>query len=88
MHPCRLIAMLIASGLLAACAGGPNTVASRPPGCAAAADSVAANPVSGAKIRITKAEDQAATPTVKAHCLVEGAVNERVSAVDGQAYSL
>ena len=53
--------------------------------CTEAAASVAANRPAGATtLRITKAEDQAATSTatgtVKAHCLIEGALNERVSA--------
>ena len=88
MNRPHLSAMAASLVLLAGCAGAPPVVAARPLGCAETAASVAANPVSGAVIRITKAEDQAATPTVKAHCLVEGAVNERISAVDGQAYSL
>ena len=67
----------------------PATSTAQPQGCAAAAASVAANnPVRGTTVRITKAEDQAATPTAKAHCLVEGAMNERISAVDGRPYAI
>ena len=76
--------------LLAACGSSPPAMtAAQPQSCAAAAASVAANnPVRGTTVRITKAEDQAATPTAKAHCLVEGAMNERVSAVDGRPYAI
>ena len=85
-----ICALPVATGLLAAC-GSPNAVvtAVQPMGCAAAAASVAANnPVGGTTLRITKSEVQAATAAEKAHCLVEGAMNERVSAVDGRPYAI
>ena len=80
----------VATVFLAACGGSDDdVVVAQPLGCAAAAASVAASsPVSGTTLRITKAEDQAATATVKAHCLVEGSMNERVSAVDGTPYAI
>ena len=61
--------------------------------CAEAATSVAlSRPAGATTLRITKAEDQAATATatasIKAHCLIEGALNERVSAVDGTPYAI
>ena len=80
----------LACGLLMACTSPPAPVAlAQPQSCAAAAAGVAANnPVHGTTLRITKAEDQAASETVKAHCLVEGAINERISAVDGRPYAI
>ena len=75
-------------GLLAGCNDSDDPVMAQPLGCAQAAASVAANPLSGTTLRITKAEDQAAAAGVKAHCLIEGAMNERISAVDGQPYAL
>ncbi len=74
---------------LAACANLGSSAALAPLGCAQAAASVAANStVPGTRIRITQAAEQAATPTLKAHCLIEGALNERVSAVDGTPYAI
>ena len=80
----------LAALLVTACGSPPPaTSTAQPQSCAAAAASVAANnPVRGTTVRITKAEDQAATPTAKAHCLVEGAMNERISAVDGRPYAI
>lgn len=73
---------------LSACFSGA-TLADTAQSCATAAASVAANnPARGTTLRITKAQDQAATPAVKAHCLVEGSMNERVSAVDGKPYAI
>ena len=64
----RLIACSIpvATGLLVACASPPAvTTAAQPQSCAAA--SIAVNtPVSGTTLRITKAQDEAATPDAKA----------------------
>lgn len=77
--------LLLSASALTGCGG---TDAAQPLACADAAASVAANQVSGARVRITLAKEQAATPDAKAHCLVEGAINERVSAVDGQPYAL
>ena len=60
-----------------------------PQSCASAAAAVAAgSAVPGAKIRITQAAEQPATPALRAHCLIEGALNERVSAVDGTPYAI
>ncbi len=85
------IQLVPAAALLLVACGSPQNVmtAAQPQSCAAAAASVAANnPVPGTTLRITRAEDQAATPTARAHCLVEGAMNERVSAVDGRPYAI
>ena len=79
----------IATGLVSACGGDDGVAMAQPLSCVDAAAGIAANnPVSGTTLRITKAEDQAAAGTVKAHCLVEGAINERISAVDGQPYAI
>ena len=78
--------------VLAACsfATGSGTVeAAQPQRCADAASSVAVhNPLSGSFLRIIKAEDQAASEAIRANCLVEGALNERISAVDGKPYGI
>lgn len=80
----------VLASLLAACAGGRGVATSaQPMDCVQAAASVAANnPVRGTTLRILKAENQAATADVKANCLVEGAMNERVSSVDGRPYAI
>ncbi len=73
------------------CAGiAPATAtAAEPLRCAEAAARVAAdNTVPGARLRITKAEEQGATAAAKAHCLVEGAINERIGTVDGLPYAI
>lgn len=90
MKSLLICSMPIAFGLLAACGNGDDDAATAQPlGCAEAAASVAAKvPVSGTTMRITKAENLAAAGSVKAHCLIEGALNERISAVDGQPYSI
>ena len=87
LHRGVVVAVL---GTMVGCggSGGGGDTAAQPLGCTQAAASLATNPVSGAVLRITKAEDQAATATIKAHCLIEGSINERISAVDGQPYSL
>ncbi len=84
------IASAVAAGLLVACANpDPPRLMAEAKSCAAAAAAVAAdNPVRGTTLRITKSEEQAATSEVKAHCLVEGAMNERISAVDGRPYAM
>ena len=83
-------ALPVAVLLLVACGSPPAVVtAALPQGCAAAAAGVAAsNPVKGTTLRITKAQVEPATPAEKSHCLVEGAMNERVSAVDGKPYAI
>ena len=74
---------------LAACVNLDGAAPAQPLSCANAAAAVAAgSAVPGARIRITLAEAQSATPTLKAHCLVEGAINERVSTVDGTPYAI
>ncbi len=42
----------------------------------------------GARLRITQAAEPGPNANAKAHCLIEGAINERVSAVDGMPYAL
>ena len=69
--------------------GGVAPAAAQSLSCAAAAASIAVNkPASVTKLRISKAEDQPAVGGVKAHCLIEGALNERISSVDGQPYAI
>jgi len=78
-----ILAASTAVGTLAA------TAAAEPQACAAAAASVATGkPVAGSTLRITKAQDEPATGSIKAHCLIEGAINERISAVDGMPYAI
>ncbi|CAN5608454.1 tannase/feruloyl esterase family alpha/beta hydrolase [soil metagenome] len=79
----------LAASFLVACGGGGDDAPPQPLSCSAAAAFIATNnTVTGSTLRITKAEDQAATSTVAAHCLVEGALNERVSSIDGKAYAI
>jgi len=56
--------------------------------CIQAAMTVVKQSMPDIKIRITQSADQAATTNAKAHCLIEGVINERVSNVDGQIYAL
>ncbi len=85
LHSGIVVAVL---GTMVGCGDSGGDTAALPLSCAQSAASLAANPVSGAVLRVTKAEDQAATATIKAHCLIEASINERVSAVDGQPYAL
>ena len=79
-----------AACLLTACAGYRSVAMStQPMGCAQAAASIAAgNPVTGTTLRITTAAAQPASQTMASHCLIEGAMNERVSALDGKPYAI
>ena len=79
-----------AACLLTACAGYRSiAMSTQPMGCAQAAASIAAgNPVSGTTLRITTAAAQPASQTMASHCLIEGAMNERVSALDGKPYAI
>ena len=57
--------------------------------CADAANSVAANiPAGGQSLRITLAADQPTSASAKAHCLIEGSLNERIGKVDGKPYAI
>ena len=80
----------VLASLLAACAVDRGVATSaQPMGCAQAAACVAANnPVRGTTLRITRATSQPANQTMAAHCLIEGAMNERTSAVDGRPYAI
>ena len=88
-HP-HMHALPAAALLLAACSSPPAPMAmAQPQGCAQAAASIAANnPVAGTTLRITKAQVEPASADTKAHCLVEGAMNERISTVDGRPYAI
>ena len=63
LHSGVVVAVL---GTMVGCggSGGGGDTAAQPLGCTQAAASLATNPVSGAVLRITKAEDQAATATI------------------------
>ena len=76
--------------IIAGCGGdGDAVAAAEPQSCSAAAAGTAANnPVSGTTLRITTATSQPASQTMAAHCLVEGAMNERIGAVDGRPYAI
>jgi len=80
----------VLASLLVACAGdrgGATPALSMD--CAQAAASVAVNnPVSGTTLRILKVQSLEATADVKSSCLIDGALNERVSAVDGRPYAI
>jgi feruloyl esterase len=57
--------------------------------CRSAANAVAANsPVAATTVRIIKAETLAANATYPSHCEIIGAINERVSPVDGHPYAI
>ena len=74
---------------LVGCGGNDDPVVAQALSCAAAAGTIAANnPVAGTTLRILKTEEQAATETVKANCLVEAAMNERIGTVDGRPYAI
>ena len=79
-------AMILATGVVVAGCGGNDGGA--PMSCAAAAAQASANPVSGTTLRITTAQAQAAGPTLASHCLIEGAMDERTSTVDGRPYAI
>ncbi len=64
------------------------SVVAIPLACAAAAAHGASNPVAGSTLRMTAAVAQPANQTIAAHCLIEGAMNERVSSLDGQPYAI
>jgi feruloyl esterase len=66
----------------------PGLADQAPISCAAAAAQVASMPVTGTSLRILTAAAQPATAAAKAHCLVEGAMNERISPVDGKPYAI
>ena len=84
------IASLVAlTGALAGCGHNLSVELAQPLDCAAAAARIAANnPVSGTTLRITTAAAQPANQTMAPHCLIEGAMNERTSAVDGRPYAI
>ncbi len=57
--------------------------------CALAADKVASMKSEGwSTLRITRAEPQPADQSMVAHCLIEGAANERIGKVDGRPYAI
>ena len=56
--------------------------------CTAAAAQAAANPVPGTTLRITTAAAQPASQTMPSHCLIEGAMDERIGTLDGKAYAI
>ena len=85
-----ILSATLAAGVtlaLAACVNLNPAPPAQPQSCAAAAAGVAL-PGELGRMRITLAAEQAATPALKAHCLIEGAINERVSAVDAAPYAI
>lgn len=87
-------ALAIATSLLGGCwwddSGDPPVApaAVQPLSCAATAGKAASSPVPGTTLRITASTDVAATATMAAHCLVEGAMNERTGSVDLKPYAI
>lgn len=87
----RNIAISMAAAAIAVGCGGNDDATAAVPvalSCADAAAQAVASPVPGTTLRITTASSQVASATMAAHCLVEGAMNERVSAVDGKPYAI
>ena len=88
----QLTSVVTAAALVAVGCGGSHVstaaVAAVPLACAVAAAQAASNPVAGTTLRITAAADQPANQTMASHCLIEGAMNERISAVDGRPYAI
>ncbi|CAN5763655.1 tannase/feruloyl esterase family alpha/beta hydrolase [soil metagenome] len=82
-------AVVAASIALIACGGGDDgPVGPVRLSCAVAASQTASAPLAGTTLRITSAVAQAASGPTPSHCLVEGAMNERTSAVDGTPYAI
>lgn len=75
--------ILTALIVLGACGGSGGALS-----CADAAANVALSPVPGTTLRITAANVVPADAKSPSHCLVEGAMNERVSAIDGKPYAI
>ncbi len=86
----KLTSLVAATALLGIGCGGDEVVAvaAVPLTCAAAAANAASNPVAGTTLRISAAAVQPANQTMASHCLIEGAMNERTSAVDGRPYAI
>ena len=91
----KLTSLVAATTLLCVACGGNDeapaavaAVAATPLTCAAAAAKAAANPIAGTTLRITTAAAQPASQTMASHCLIEGAMDERVGALDGKAYAI
>ena len=85
MKPSRLF-ILLAAGLIAV--GFSASADTLPRACAETGAYIASNAILGTSLRISAASSQAAAATMPSHCLVEGAMNERVSAVDGRPYAI
>ena len=88
----KLTSLVAATTLLCVACGGddetPAAVAAVPLTCAAAAAKAAASPIAGTTLRITLAAAQPASQTMASHCLIEGAMDERIGALDGKAYAI
>lgn len=77
---------VVAGFLLYGCGGSDSPPV--PLSCEDAAAQVTKTPVPGTTLRFTAASSQAASATMPAHCLMEGAMNERIGAVDGRPYAI
>lgn len=79
----RLILVLLASGI-----GGFTSASAAARDCDNTGKYIAAHPVPGTTLRITTAVAEPAGPTMAAHCLIEGAMDERIGPMDGKAYAI
>ncbi len=85
MKPTHL-PLIAALGLIAI--GHSQAALAAPRQCAATGAYVAAHPVAGTKLRITTAIAQPADQNMASHCLIEGAMDERIGPKDGKAYAI
>jgi len=56
--------------------------------CAETGTYLGSNPVAGTTLRVTAATAQVASSTMPSHCLIEGAMDERIGPMDGKAYAI
>lgn len=81
--------LIVAMGLLSlSCGSGDSNIAGAALSCEEAAVRVAQSPVPGTTLRFTSSSTQPASATMDRHCLIEGAMNERTSEVDGRPYAI
>ena len=85
MNPIKHFLIIATSLLTLSCANVDRAAALS---CEEAAIRVGRSPVPGTTLRFTSSSTQPASDTMARHCLIEGAMNERISAVDGRPYAI